>query len=569
MMQKSFDKNFRKNDERLDASLINIKKKFSKLKKSIPNLSGKKTIFSNMIDWNPAEMIGSKPSALSSSLYCELITDKVWAEQRANYGYKDVRPNPLLVNLAGSPYIDARVDFNSFMPAGLDKKIETKIVNHLLKKLSSKPSLHDKVEFDLVETCYDIDSKINVSKYLNKTESKIYLGLLKKITNNIVCNNKIINQEKNKLKILDKEFEKIIKTDLSPIQKIYFLINNCKKNGTLPFAGLARCAFVATKILKSLQKKNILTSEEIQQFYSSIPSITTEMRKTLVSCKKRKNMSNFFKKYGHIRPLSYSINSKNYKENFKNYFSKFNYVEKINKKKFTLLKNKKKKIDQIFEKSGVNFNTNVFLNFARKVIYLREFAKLKFTKSIDEIFYNIKNLGKEMNLPSEMLEKISIKDLLYFYNNLDSEKLKKVLKQKCYFNKGEYKITDLIEFPNIILKEKDFYLFERGSFEGNFITDKSTTGEIIVVTNKMKKTNLIDNKIVVIENADPGFDYIFSYKIKGLITKFGGANSHMSIRCMELNIPAIIGLGRFDYEKIVNSKNVFFDSKEKLIKVIN
>ena len=44
-------------------------------------------------------------------------------------------------------------------------------------------------------------------------------------------------------------------------------------------------------------------------------------------------------------------------------------------------------------------------------------------------YFNIRNLGKEMNLPSEMLEKISIKDLLYFYNNLDSEKLKKVLKQ--------------------------------------------------------------------------------------------------------------------------------------------
>ena len=35
------------------------------------------------------------------------------------------------------------------MPAGLDKKIETKIINHLLKKLISKPSIHDKVEFDL------------------------------------------------------------------------------------------------------------------------------------------------------------------------------------------------------------------------------------------------------------------------------------------------------------------------------------------------------------------------------------------------------------------------------------
>ena len=45
MVQKSFDKNFRKNDERLDASLTNIKKKFSKLKKSIPNLSEKKLFF--------------------------------------------------------------------------------------------------------------------------------------------------------------------------------------------------------------------------------------------------------------------------------------------------------------------------------------------------------------------------------------------------------------------------------------------------------------------------------------------------------------------------------------------
>ena len=37
--------------------------------------------------------------------------------------------------------------------------------------------------------------------------------------------------------------------------------------------------------------------------------------------------------------------------------------------------------------------------------------------------------------------------------------------------------------------------------------------------------------IVLIENADPGYDWIFSKNIKGLITKNGGINSHMSIRC--------------------------------------
>ena len=38
-----------------------------------------------MPDWNPAEMIGTKPRPLALSLYRELITDKVWSEQRLDY----------------------------------------------------------------------------------------------------------------------------------------------------------------------------------------------------------------------------------------------------------------------------------------------------------------------------------------------------------------------------------------------------------------------------------------------------------------------------------------------------
>ena len=47
----------------------------------------------------------------------------------------------------------------------------------------------------------------------------------------------------------------------------------------------------------------------------------------------------------------------------------------------------------------------------------------------------------------------------------------------------------------------------------------------------------------MIENADPGFDWIFGSKILGLITKYGGVNSHMAIRCAELEIPVAIGCG--------------------------
>ena len=49
-------------------------------------------------------MIGDKPKPLAISLYKKLITDDVWSKQRSNYGYKDVSPNPLLFNFAGSSY---------------------------------------------------------------------------------------------------------------------------------------------------------------------------------------------------------------------------------------------------------------------------------------------------------------------------------------------------------------------------------------------------------------------------------------------------------------------------------
>ena len=77
----------------------------------------------------------------------------------------------------------------------------------------------------------------------------------------------------------------------------------------------------------------------------------------------------------------------------------------------------------------------------------------------------------------------------------------------------------------------------------------------------------ISNKIVCIENADPGFDFIFSHNIKGLITKYGGFNSHMSIRCSELGIPAIIGVGKSKFEEIINKNKIRINCRDKNFQV--
>jgi hypothetical protein len=115
-----------------------------------PTLLGATTRYSVMTDWNPAEIVGTNPKRLALSLYRHLVTDEVWARQRAEYGYRDVRPCPLLVDFVGHPYVDVRASFNSFVPAALPRELARELVDAYLANLADHPELHDKVEFDVV-----------------------------------------------------------------------------------------------------------------------------------------------------------------------------------------------------------------------------------------------------------------------------------------------------------------------------------------------------------------------------------------------------------------------------------
>ena len=77
----------------------------------------------------------------------------------------------------------------------------------------------------------------------------------------------------------------------------------------------------------------------------------------------------------------------------------------------------------------------------------------------------------------------------------------------------------------------------------------------------------LNGKIILIEGADPGFDWIFTHKILGLITKYGGSASHMTIRANEFNLPAAIGCGEELFSKITKAKIVELNCSEKYINV--
>ena len=558
------------NINKLNSVIVNLEKKFKKINQKNETLFGKKTVLSNMSDWNPAEMIGKKPSKLATSLYSELITNFVWSEQRSNYGYKNVFPNKLMLNFAGSPYIDLRVDFNSFLPADLEKKISEKLINFFIKKIKKNPEIHDKIEFELINTCFDFSLSNRKDLPLSKLEKKKYFSSLKKLTNNILKpNKKILIKEIKKIEMLEKRLKFIKKSKLSHIQKIYYLINDCKKFGTLPFSGIARCAFISKSILDSLNKQKYISDQELENFYLQINTISKEINHDYFKSKKNNNFKSFLEKYGHLRPSTYSILTKNYKENYKKYFS--NNIDNKNftsNKKFNFSRNHSIKIDKLFKKNNLEFSFKQFLNFSTLAIEKREYSKLIFTKSIDQIFENLKKLANEINIDFKKFEHLDIDIIIKSFHNLEQEKLRDIILNNINSNQISYKFSQSILIPDVINDSKNFNYFYNINCRENYITKKTSIGEIIEL-NKLSDFKKISNKIVLIENADPGFDFLFSYKIKGLITKYGGSNSHMAIRCMELGLPAIIGVGDKTYNHFSNSKKVFIDCNNKNYSIIH
>ena len=211
----------------LKLALNRIYKKATKLSVEHPFLLGHTTCFGVMPDWNPAEILGVRPKKLAISLYKELITDNIWAHQRHDYGYRDLTMHPLMISFCGIPYIDTRITFNSFIPKKLNNRISEKLVNYYIDKLSKYPKYHDKIEFEIVYSCYYLGLHEKLKELLdyefNENEiTRIEFSLLE-LTNNIINPNQgLYRNDIVKVSILEKNYNKIIQSDISIIDKIYW-----------------------------------------------------------------------------------------------------------------------------------------------------------------------------------------------------------------------------------------------------------------------------------------------------------------------------------------------------------
>jgi len=531
-----------------------------------PYLYGRRTVYGVMPDWNPAEIIGVRPKPLAMSLYKDIITDSVWAYQRHNYGYKNLRSFPLLQNFGGLPYIDVRVSFNSFLPADVDPDLSERLVNHYIDSLVAFPSHHDKVEFEIVYSCYTLDLPERLARLkahgFSAADCESLTASLRTLTNTIIHpDTGLWLQDIEKIRQLESRREVITASHLDPLARIYWLIEDCKRYGTLPFVGLARAAFIAVQLLRSLVQVGILNEHEFGRFMSSLSTVGSRLPVDFRTMDRER----FLRQYGHLRPGTYDVESPRYDESPDRYFdwSRRRQPEADTEPPFVISIDQLNRTKRLLEQHNLGHDAVGLFNFIKAAIEGREYAKFIFTQSLSDAIQTLTAAAASYGLSTEECAYIDYSCVQQLYAS--SADARTVLTRSAEAGRQAHAVTLQLTLPPLLVKPADVWSFEVPPTEPNFITVGQAEGP---VTFAERGREHLSGSIVMIPSADPGYDWIFSHAIGGFITMWGGANSHMAVRAAELGMPAVIGAGEVLFQAWARASVLSVDCANRLVRVV-
>ena len=207
-------------------------------------------------------------------------------------------------------------------------------------------------------------------------------------------------------------------------------------------------------------------------------------------------------------------------------------------------------------------NANQLLKFCKEVIELREFAKFEFTKNLSAVLQLIELVGKEYGFEKQDLKYSDIK--CFYKSKFQPTDVLFELQSSVEEGKRVHSSALQVSLPSLITEPDDVWSFHLPESVPNYVTQKKVSAEICTDQTKDK----LEGRVVLIPNADPGFDWLFSHKIAGLITAWGGVNSHMAIRAGELGLPAVVGVGEKTFAELARAATISIDCATKSVNVL-
>lgn len=544
-------------DREITKVLDSVRAALPVLLRSSPGLAGSTTILGEMPDWNPAEMIGITPRPLALSLYKRLITDRIWADARAFMGYRPVM-QPLMIDFFGRPYIDVRLSLNSFLPAALDDNFAHRLVDHQLMRLADNRALHDKIEFEIAVTCRDLDYSTRARALeecgFSKSETDQLGAALGEITSRVLAAGTAgLNAQLALTRQVASDRVQNLQND--PLACAQALLARTVTFGTLPFAILARHGFIAVAMLRSMVARGVIAEADRERFMLGIDTVVAGLVYDIAAVAAgRLDRDAFLATYGHLRPGTYDILSWRYDENPDLYLGAAGAGARPVvhlAEPYHLSATQRKALTACLAEHGYDIRPNVLMDYIAAAIGAREEAKFAFSHGVSDALVALERWGEGVGLSRDDLSYLDVDTI--FQHRDDPARLRDAVDK----GRAQHRLTRAVRLNHLIVEPSDIDVVYPARGQPNFITNKSVTAPY----RHLHTNEAVDLKgcIVMIESADPGFDWIFSRDIAGLITQYGGANSHMTIRCAEFGLPAAIGCGERLFQQLLRSLVIELD----------
>jgi hypothetical protein len=490
-------------------------------------------------------------------------------------GYQLLPPADLMVMVAGRPYIDVRASFNSFLPAGISKNIGEKLVDAWLRRLDQNPAFHDKVEFEIVHTVltpnFDDEFQNAYGDLLSTGERAEYRIRLADLTSLAFSGDslekalariaKLRTMQENSLPGERATVENLRQFDLA--LRLTDALEQCRTLGTLPFAVIARHSFIAETWLRAALYAGALCEERLSLLKRSIKTISGELTRDF-SAVLEGNLSQtaFLHIYGHLRPGMYDILSPSYRER-EDLFA--GVSEPLTPPPtFTFTLEEKEYMESLFNSCGLAVSAEAFLRYTRRAIAGREYGKFIFSRHVDHVLHLVKMWGCKLDFSPKELSMLPI----YSIQSLGFQPLptagREYFEERIDAGRQEYELGQAFKLAWLIRSPRDVYIVPQHRSQPNFIGSSAVVADVAVLLPDEAAPEMA-GRLVCIESADPGYDWIFTRRIAGLITRYGGANSHMAIRCAEYGLPAAIGCGEQIFETAVAATCLRLDCAAKTI----
>jgi phosphohistidine swiveling domain-containing protein len=526
---------------------------------------GQDVVLSDMADWNPAEMLGQTPGALDVSLYRTLITNRTWARARQRLGYFDC-PGPLLVEVLGHPYIDVRQSFRSLTPTGLSGPTRSAYVDGCCARLCEEPWLHDKVEHDLLTTYWPLR---NGAEAVRQRASWLTRPQLQELGAELVATTAQmlssweaeISWAQGRARQLGvwRSANAVAPFSSLTVDELLDFVNRalraCRSMGTLPFASVARLAFVADGLARELAEAGDLDAS-VSSLWRRVRTPADRFAVDLAD--EQLSLADLAARYGHLRPHTYNIESLPYgaRDGFLAALRESSAFHGAHASGPDDAEPANAALTRYFASLGLRAPEDP-LELLASAFRSREDHKFQFTAVLSDVLEAIAEMGAHLDLSRSEVRRLSIGRLLAAARGRDHAATQRASRGAAHRSTQQV----MLQWPDFIsarssMSEVDF-IEARPTFIGQQIVDAS----VCHLNSEPADPRVLDGSIVAIEAADPGFDWIFTQRIAGLVTCYGGSSSHMAIRCHELKLPAAIGCGRTTFQRLVAGTRIMLDCR--------